>query len=186
MARRTSAARIGAGRHRRERERQGLAMVGERGRDIAAERVEADAFERHGAVVDASEVEELADDRVHLLDAARQAGAELGLGLGGEDLHAEAQLGQRRAQVVRNAGEHEGALALGRVEAAHQLVEAAAHRLDLERAVFGERLGPRAAAQHLGGVDERAQGLADAALDRQRAEQRRARPPPPKRRTRRR
>ena len=90
-----------------------LALLRERPGDIVGQRRERDRLERQGAVVDPREIEELADDLVHLVDAAAHAGDDRRLGVAGEDLDAQAQLGQRRAQVVRDAGEHEGAFPLG-------------------------------------------------------------------------
>ena len=58
----------------------------------------------------------------------------VGLDLAVEHLDVEAQARERRAQVVRDAGEEGGALALGAAQVLLHLVEGARHRADLGRA----------------------------------------------------
>jgi hypothetical protein len=117
----------------------------------------------------ARELEELADHLVHLVDV--RAHALQRLGARAAHLQREAQARERRAHVVRDAGEHHGALALERLEVARHAVEGTRHRRELARPAFGERRGRLAAPHAPRGARERAQRARERGGDQRGAEQ---------------
>ena len=109
----------------------------------ADDRVEVGRLERRGRIT-AREVQELSDDPVHLVDVRDHAGAQR---LVGEPhLDAEPQPGERRAQVVGDAGQQQRAVLLDPRQVARHRVEAAVDRGDLGRAGLGQRRRHLAAA----------------------------------------
>ena len=85
----------------------------------------------------ASEVEELTDDPVHLLDIVDHALMRVIVRCA--DLDAEAQSRQRRAQVVRYPGKQNRAVLLDLTQVGQHLVEAAVEVDDLRRAALRQR-----------------------------------------------
>src|SRR2546430_6572621 len=111
----------------------------------------------------AREIQELADHAVDLVDVGDH-------GLGGGALRAahlehQAQARQRRAQIVRNAGKHHGALALHAGEVARHAVEGGGEREQLARAFLGHRLVRLAAAEAPGGARQPGERPGDAEGD---------------------
>jgi len=104
-----------------------------------------------GRRVAAGEVEELPDDPVHLVDVGDHSGAQR---LVREPhLDAEPQARERRAQVVRHAGQQQRAVLLDPGEIARHRVEPAVDRGDLGWTGLGQRRRHLAAADaHDGGV----------------------------------
>jgi hypothetical protein len=80
-------------------------------------------------VVGAGVVEELVDDGVELVDVGRHVLARVGIGHA--HLGFQAQARQRRAQVVRDAGQHDGAVLLDLGQLLRHAVEADVHLADL-------------------------------------------------------
>ena len=113
----------------------------------------------------AREVEELADDPVHLLDVGDHAGTRRGVA--GVELDAEAQSRQRRAQVVRNAREQYRAVALDLAQVAEHRVEPAVDGRDFGRAGFGQRRRRFAATDALDGELELVQRTREVARKRE-------------------
>jgi hypothetical protein len=74
---------------------------------------------------------ELVDDRVHVVQVRDHAVLHRLVDLAFQHLHAEAQARKRRAQVVGDAREEGGALALAAPQVLLHLVEGARHRPDL-------------------------------------------------------
>ncbi len=119
----------------------------------------------------AREIEELADDAVHLLDVRGHAGLELDVGV--RHLQPEPQARERRAQVVRHTREDERAVVLEPPQVARHLVEGPRHGLDLVRAGLLERRGHASAADVGRGADQVAQRPPEAEHDQPRTGQRR-------------
>jgi hypothetical protein len=146
---------------------------------ITHERVQIGLHERllmpAGAVGGAGEVQELGQQFIQIGDVAVQAVQQLGVALTVQHLGGQAHLGQRCAQVVREAGEHQHALVFVAGQADGHLVEAVGERGDLGGAVFGQRGGALASAQGLRGLYQGLQRLVDAALDHPGAQQRQQR-----------
>ena len=82
-------------------------------------------------------VEELADDGVHLPDIGLDAFARLVRQVG--HFHFQLHARQRRAQVVRNAGQNHGAVRFHLFQVIDHLVEAAVRLDDFDRAFFRQR-----------------------------------------------
>ena len=106
----------------------------------------------------ARELEELADDGVHLVDIRDHCLAVARLRI---HLQGEPQARERRAQVVRDAGEHHGTLALDALQVAGHAVESDGDAAQLARPFFGERLVRLAAAQAAAGELERGERPGD-------------------------
>ena len=86
----------------------------------------------------AREIEELADDGIDLVDVGDHRVARLGIGAA--HLEREAQPRQRRPQVMRDAGEHHGTIALHALQVRRHAVEGGGHRAQLARPFLGQRL----------------------------------------------
>ena len=86
-------------------------------------------------LVRSREVEKLADDPVHLVDVVDHAGTRRFVAR----LHfdAEPQPRERRAQVVRNAGEQDRTVVLELAQARHHAVHSAVELHDLGRSLLG-------------------------------------------------
>ncbi len=126
-------------------------------------------------------VQELADDGVHLLDVGHHQLA--GLVVDRAHLGFQAQARERRAQIVRDAGEHHGAVGLQLLEVPHHLVEAVIRLGHFRAAALGQRLRIIARADGARGIGQPLERLVDARGDEGRAQhrqhQRRDRPPQP-------
>ena len=144
----------------------GLALGGAGVGHLARQGVDGHGGERL-VFVGAGKVEELADDGIHFGDAALHAGGQLGACGLAQDFDAEAQLGERGAQVVGDACQHEGALPIGLSQAAGHVVEAGGQGGDFARALHrqGGRIMPL---RHLPrGAGQVGQGAMQVPLDEQ-------------------
>ena len=115
-----------------------------------------DVDDLDGALQRAGEFDELMDDGVDALDFLDHRR----LGGVGQDahLHFQAQPGEWGAHVVRDAGQHDGAVGIHGLQVASQLVKAAIEHGDLGRAAFTEpwrRLTPRESIDRAGQVGQR-------------------------------
>ena len=95
--------------------------------------------------------------------------------VGVAQLDAETQPRERRAQVVRDAGQQHRAVALDLAQVAEHRVEAAIDRGDLRRAGLGQRRRRFAASDALDGGVELAQRPREVARERERGERAAAR-----------
>ena len=104
-------------------------------------------------------VEELPDDCVHLLDVRLHALLFFFREVGQLDLQAHAR--QRRAQVVRNAGQNEGAIGFDAVQVMHHLVEAPVGFDHFAGSGFRQRFGLLPLSQSTGCESDLRQRLTD-------------------------
>ena len=115
-----------------------------------------DVDDLDGALQRAGEFDELMDDGVDALDLLDHG--RLGCVGQGAHFHFQTQPGERGAHVVRDAGQHDGAVGVHGLQVAGQLVEAAVEHGDLGRAAFtepGRRLAPRETIDGAGQVGQR-------------------------------
>jgi hypothetical protein len=102
----------------------------------------------------AREVDELVDDRVHVVEVLDHRALRRRVDPRLQHLGLQAQPRERRAQVVRDPGEERRALALLLLQVVLHLVEGARDGADLRRPGLRNRLGIAALAELLGGTRE--------------------------------
>ena len=95
-----------------------------------------------------------------------------GIALVVEHLEAQPNARERRAQVVRDAGEEQRALVVQALQVGRHLVERAGQRADLRWPGFGNRRRNLAASHRFRGARQRAQRAIDAEHDEPRADER--------------
>ena len=110
---------------------------------------------------DACEIEKLIDHGIDVLDVLHHAGADRVVGLVIEHFDAEPDSCERRAQIVRDAGEQQGALGVRALQIGRHLVERTGKRAHFRRPGFSDPRGHFTAPDGGRGARQFAQRLID-------------------------